>query len=173
MLSKRLTLSKPIDIDVVTSTKALYKLGYPRSIAQHAAGVFWDHPDWDRARIGLKQDQLSTLPALVFHEFAHAIHYLAFTQSERELIYRLLRPSFGSRAAMDEVFAIYSERELAGAFNDSAKQAPGVYGATRRLWNEDHVFTRFVRKLYVPHKALAGPRLGGIGAGDWMKKLAR
>jgi len=47
---------------------------------------------------------------------AHAIHYLAFTAAERQLIDNLLRPVFGARAAVDEAFAVYSEREFIDDF---------------------------------------------------------
>jgi hypothetical protein len=130
-------------------------------VVEAAAGVFWDHPTWSAARIAYRADELQGDTALVVHEMAHAIHYLAFTREERDAIYAVLRPTFGSRAAMDEVFAIYSEREFLSEFDAGARRAPGVYGAIRRQWSEDHVFTRFVRKLYFPYKPLAGPRVGG------------
>jgi len=138
-----------------------------------AAGVFWNHPKWQRARIALRSEHLHEDPALVFHEMGHAVHYLGFSAAERDDIYAVLRPTFGSRAAMDEVFAIYGERELAGAYRPSDRRAPGVYGFARRQWSEDHLFTRFVRKLYFPRKPSAGPQIKPITDGDWIGKLGR
>ena len=106
--------------------------------------------------MALRQDRLDDLAHLVFHEMAHAVHYLAFTADERDRIYRVLLPTYRSRAAADEVFAIYSEREFLPEFEERERHAPGVYGMARQRWDERHVFTRFVRKLYHPHKPLAG-----------------
>jgi hypothetical protein len=172
-LSARMQRAKPVQIDVVPAGVAIASLGYPKAIARNASGIFWDCPSWERARLAVRADRLEAEPALVVHEMAHAIHYLGFTKKERQLIYGLLQPSFGSRAAMDEVFAIYSEREFLDSFSSDEKRAPGVYGFTRRQWNENHVFTRFVRKLYWPGKPLAGPKMGGGGGGDWMKGISR
>jgi len=167
----RLGRSKPLAIDLVPG-RSFAKLGYPKTVSGRASGVFWDHPDWPVARIGLRIDRLNEEPALVFHEMAHAIHYLAFTEEERGALYDLLRPSFGNRSAMDEVFAIYSERELIEGFTHQDRGAPGVYGFTRRQWSDDHVLTRFVRKLYFPHKRLAGPQMAPVEGGGWMKGIA-
>jgi hypothetical protein len=70
----------------------------------------------------------------------------------------LLR-TFRTGAAVDEAFAIYSEREFVEEFTDHDKRAPGVYGFARQRWSEDHLFTRFVRNLYFPHRPLAGPKM--------------
>jgi hypothetical protein len=155
-LIERVARCKPIVVDLIPKKKALGRYGYPDNVVPNAAGLFWDHPSWSQARIALRVDSLETEETLVTHEWAHAIHYLAFTKEERDLIYKVLRPSFGSRAAMDEVFAIYSEREFCADFTETERRAPGVYGITRRQWDEDHLFTRFVRKLYFPHRRLAG-----------------
>lgn len=172
-LIERLLLCKPLRVELVPPGKTLAALGYPRSVSAHAAGLFWNQPQWEHARIALRQDALDQEPALVFHELAHAIHYLAFTRDEQKLIYRVLQPTFGSRPAMDEVFAIYSERELAGEFVARAKLAPGVYGFARQQWDENHLFTRFVRKLYFPFRAAAGPAMAPRSGGNWMKGIAR
>ena len=71
---------------------------------------------------------------------------------------------------MDEVFAIYSEREFLTDFSEEEKKASGVYGFTRRQWDENHLFTRFVRKLYFPGKRLAGP---GMRGENWMRGISR
>lgn len=155
-LIERMREAKPLVVDLVPRAKPLSRYGYPDNVVQNAAGLFWDHPSWDAARIALRIEHLDTDSTLVAHELGHAVHYLGFTKEERDLVYRVLRPTFGSRAAMDEVFAIYSEREFCEDFSEAERRAPGVYGITRRGWNEDHLFTRFVRKLYFPYKALAG-----------------
>ena len=65
------------------------------------------------------------------------------------------------------MFAIYTEREFLPGFTEREGHAPGVYGLARQRWDERHVFTRFVRHLYHPHKPLAGSArsLGGSGFG--------
>ena len=155
-LIARLQVARPISIDLIPPGKSMAKYGYPAATSRNASGLFWDHPDWERARIALRQDRLSE-PALVVHEMAHAIQYLAFTEDEREAIYRTMLRTYRRRCAVDEVFAIYSEREFLTAFTDRDKRAPGVYGVARQRWNEEHLFTRFVRNLYFPYKPLAGP----------------
>ena len=171
-LSRRMQCAKALRIDLVPDGQPMSALGYPKGVSRQAAGLFWDRPQWESARIALRQDHLDEDAALVSHEMAHAIHHLGFTKSERELIYDLLRPTFGSRRAIDEVFAIYSEREFIDRYTREEQRAPGVYGFTRRQWSEDHLFTRFVRKLYFPSQAAAGPKMGGPGS-DWTKGLAR
>jgi len=162
-LLARLSASRPIAVDLIPEGKAIAKFGYPARVSKNAAGLFWDDPKWPQARMALRQDKLDETPQLVVHEMAHAIHYLAFTEAERELIYKLLLRTFRSHAAVDEVFAVYSEREFLETFSDRDRRAPGVYGAARKMWSEDHVFTRFVRNLYFPYKKLAGPKLGADG----------
>lgn len=159
----RLGAARPISIDLIPPGKGIAAFGYPKAVSRRAAGLFWDDPSWPSARIALRQERLDPTPQLVVHEMAHAIHYLAFTAPERELVYKLLLRTFRSRAAVDEVFAIYSEREFLEAFTERDQRAPGVYGVARQLWSEDHVFTRFVRALYFPYKPLAGPKAGATG----------
>lgn len=160
-LVARLSRQKPIVVDLVPEGMPMARFGFPPQIYESAAGLFWDQPAWPEARVALREEHLPRDPVLVVHEMAHAIQALSFTKTENALVYGVLRPTFGDRASMDEVFAIYSERELVPAFTEDEKRAPGVYGFTRRQWHEDHLFTRFVRKLYFPHKPLAGPKLGG------------
>jgi len=159
-LIARLRAARPIAIDVVPEGKAMAAFGYPKRASAKAAGLFWDHPSWPTARIGLLARALKSERALVTHEVAHAIQRLAFTEQEQELIYRLMLPTYRSRAWVDEVFAIYSEREFVNAFTEREGHAPGVYGMARQRWDERHVFTRFVRHLYHPHKPLAGSTAG-------------
>lgn len=152
----RLALSRPIAIDLIPPGHAMSKYGYPKVVSKNAAGLFWDHPSWERSRLALRQDKLDHEAHLVFHEMAHAIHCLAFTEEEREMIYRIMLRTYRSHAAVDEVFAIYTEREFVPDVREEDLKAPGVYGMARARWDERHVFTRFVRNLYFPYKPLAG-----------------
>ena len=156
----RMEASRPLEVDLIPEGHAMAKYGYPRSVSPQAAGLFWDHPDWPRARIALRQDKLGPEAHLVFHELAHAVQRMAFTHEENELVYRTLRRTYRTPARMDEVFALYSEREFIPAVTAHDLRAPGVYGMARQRWNEEHVFTRFVRNLYFPYKPLAGPASG-------------
>lgn len=159
----RLEASRPVTIDLIPPGHPMSKYGYPRAVSPLAAGLFWDHPDWERARIALRQDKLDTEPHLVFHEVAHAIQGLAFTKEENDLVYQTMLRTYRSRAMVDEVFALYSEREFVPSVTDHDLRAPGVYGMARQRWNEGHLFTRFVRNLYFPYKPLAGEGAGGFG----------
>jgi hypothetical protein len=158
----RLEVAKPIEIDLIPEGKKLASYGYPRSSAG-AIGLFWDEAGWERARIALRREKLTEVPQLTVHEMAHAIHHLAFTREERDLINRALLRTFRTRAAVDEAFAIYSEREFVAEFTAHDKRAPGVYGFARQRWSEDHLFTRFVRNLYFPYRPLAGPKMAPFG----------
>lgn len=155
-LIARLAAARPIEIDLVPPNKKMSSYGYPKGASARASGLFWDHPSWPAARIALLQTALVNERALVTHEMAHAIARLAFTQAEQDSIYRLMLPTYRHRSWVDEVFAIYSEREFLPSFTEREGHAPGVYGMARQRWDERHVFTRFVRSLYHPHKPLAG-----------------
>ena len=155
-LIARLDAARPIEVDLVPASRRMSAYGYPKGASARASGLFWDHPSWPAARIALLQTALQRERALVTHELAHAIQRLAFTQKEQDLIYRLMLPTYRHRSWVDEVFAIYSEREFLPSFTEREGHAPGVYGMARQRWDERHVFTRFVRKLYHPHKPLAG-----------------
>lgn len=155
-LIARLAAARPIEVDLVPVGKKMSAYGYPKGASARASGLFWDHPTWPAARIALLQTALANERALVIHELAHAIARLAFTAAEQDLIYRLMLPTYRYRSWVDEVFAIYSEREFVPSFTEREGHAPGVYGMARQRWDERHVFTRFVRKLYHPHKPLAG-----------------
>lgn len=156
----RMEASRPVAIDLIPPGQPMARYGYPRSVSPLAAGLFWDHPDWEKARIALRQDKLGSEPHLVFHEMAHAIQGLAFTQEENELVYRTMLRTYRGRAMVDEVFALYSEREFIPTVTGHDLRAPGVYGMARQRWNEEHLFTRFVRNLYFPYKPLAGQGSG-------------
>lgn len=160
-LVARMQSARPLDLELIPKGKSLSSYGFPKGSSATAIGLFWDNPQWDRARIALREDQLDEVPQLTAHEFAHAIHFLGFTTEERALVHRALVRTFLSRAGVDEAFAIYSEREFISAFTEEDKRAPHVYGFARTRWSEDHVFTRFVRHLYFPYRPLAGPKMGG------------
>lgn len=168
-LVARLEHAPPLVVDIVPEGGSLVALGFPAQVLEHAAGLFWGDKSWPAARIALRRQHVDATPMLVEHELAHAVFALAFTGAEQEAAYGHLRPVFGARAAMDEAFAIYSERELCGSWEPLEQQAPGVYGFTRRQWQEHHVFTRFVRKLWFPFKPLAGPRPASEGHRRWNK----
>lgn len=158
-LADRVTRMKTVRVDVVAEGVPLSSVGFPRSVNEGCAGVFWDQPKWSEARIGLRAEHLARDPVLVVHEFAHALHRLAFTHREQRLIDDVLMPTVGARVYVDELFAIYSEAEhlpSVAAFGVDDKRAPGVYGWARRQWSDKHLFTRFVRKLYFPGRPLAG-----------------
>lgn len=162
-LAARMAAAKPIRVDMVATAREMVARGYPRSVSAHAAGMFWDHPDWPAARIAFRRDRLEAPEgrSLVVHEYAHAIHYLGFTEKERAVVERALRPVFGHPADQDEVFAIYSEREFLDreTFSALERAAPGVYGLCRSQWSEEHAFAAFVKKLYRPAaKIRAGDR---------------
>ena len=131
-LVSRLEAAKPIVVDVVPKGTPLRSLKLPKQMSSNTLGLFWDHRDWESARIVFREEGLISDPTLVFHEMGHAVHYLAFTKQERELVYRQLRPTFGSCSAMDEAFAIYSEQALHGGFTEGSERTRGVYGFTRR-----------------------------------------
>ncbi len=168
-LRGRVQQMKKVSVHIVDEGGRLSDVGFPRNLNESAAGVFWDQPAWPTARIGLVSKHLDQDPVLVVHETAHALHRLAFTRKEQKLVDDNLLPVWGHRAAVDEVFAIYSEREFLAGFGVDERQAPGIYGATRRQWSDDHLFTRFVRKLYFPHKPLAGTK--APRAADWKRFL--
>jgi hypothetical protein len=172
-LVARLESAKPISVTIVATDRVILPPGFPRAAAPSVAGLFWDEPAWPEARILLRRDRLSDDPTLVVHELAHAVHYLAFTRAERDTIDVVLGRAFGTRSEIDEVFAIYSEREFLDGFGDAEKRAPGIYGFTRRQWSEGHLFTRFVRKLYRPEEPLAGPPMAPLLQGSWMRGIRR
>lgn len=155
-LIARLQAARPIAIDIVPEGMTMESFGYPPRASALAVGLFWDEASWPCARIAFLEKSLWDERGLVIHEMAHAIQRLAFTGVEQELIYGVMLPLYRSRACVDEVFAIYSEREFLDSFNAREGRAIGIYGLARRRWNERHLFTRFVRKLYHPNKPLAG-----------------
>lgn len=171
-LRHRLLRAKAIVVDIIPPGKTLATYGYPRWAGKNVAGLFWDHAQWPTARIALRADRLERDDgvALVAHEFAHALFFLALSNAERQLIYKALRPTFASQRQMDEAFALYSEKEFLQRFARDKLRAPGVYGFTRRQWSEDHLFTRFIRKLYFPQKPAAGPPSAMLSR-HWMNNL--
>ena len=166
-LCARMAAARPIRVDVLDEGDSFVALGFPASTNERASGLFWDHPSWPEARIAFRFEHLDRDDVLVVHEVAHAVHALAFTEKERASIYRVLRPTFLDHASMDEAFAIYTEREFCKDFGELERRAPGIYGFVRRQWDENHLFTRFIRKLWFPLKPLAGPKLAS--ASSWKK----
>ena len=166
-LAARAARMKKVRVDVVRVGGRLSDVGFPRAMNEGCAGVFWDKAQWPEAKIGLRAEHLQTDPVLVVHEVAHALHHLAFSAEERRAIDAVLLPVWGNRQDVDEVFAIYTEREFLSTFSVDEQRAPGIYGATRRQWSDDHLFTRFVRKLYFPGKTLAGTK--APRASDWRR----
>lgn len=162
-LVARMESARPLRVDLVPPGQPLSRYGFPRGLPASVSGLFWDRPDWKVARMALRQEHLAEDGHLVFHELAHAIYFLAFSAEERALIHRLQLPVYRSRRAVDEVFAIYSEREFIPAFRESDLRAPGIYGLARARWDLRHVFTRFVRHLYHPDRPLPG---AGFATGD-------
>jgi hypothetical protein len=163
-LVERMRTAPPLRVELIPPRASLAKYGFPRQVVPSAIGLFWHQAGWTEARMALRQEALDTEPALVFHEMAHAVHALAFTQEERTAMDKVLSRTWRNGADREEVFAIYSEREFLPGYQDAHYRVPGVYGAARQRWNEEHLFTRFVRNLYFPYKPLAGPpgpRLGG------------
>jgi len=158
LLVGRLEAAHGIQVDLVPRGVPLARLGYPPGVSPRAVGLFWNQPDWPCARMALRQEALGSERVLVIHEMAHAVHGLAFTREEREQLYGLMLRTYRSRAAVDEVFAIYSEREFLPDFDARERRTQGVYGMARTRWSEEHVLTRFVRYLYFPYKPLAGGR---------------
>ncbi len=171
-LRQRMLAAKPIELDIIPRHRTIASFGYPRWAGKNVAGLFWDQEDWPRARIALRQDRLERDDggALVAHEFAHAIFFIALSKKERTLIYENLSATFGGIRQMDEAFAIYTEKEFLHRFAADKLKAPGVYGYTRRQWSEDHLFTRFIRKLYFPQKPAAGPKNPMLSR-NWMNNL--
>ena len=157
-LLARIEEQKPLRVDIIEPGGSLHAAGYPPSTNERCAGLFWDHPSWPEARLAFRSEHLIE-ETLVAHELAHAVHFIACTKAERALIDGVLQPAFVDRQSIDEAFAIYSEREFCRDFTALERGAPGIYGFVRRQWHEDHVFTRFIRKLWWPHRPLAGPKL--------------
>ena len=58
-LAARMMLAKPLRIDVLPPGASLVALGFPSAVSPRVAGLFWDRPEWDRARIALRQEQLA------------------------------------------------------------------------------------------------------------------
>lgn len=87
------------------------------------------------------------------HEMAHAVHFLAFTESERQAIDQMLLPVYRSRRWVEEAVAIYAERAFGAEYGEDDLNAPGLYGKTRRDWSERHVFAQFMDELMRPPNA--------------------
>ncbi len=149
-ICRRMLLSKPIDVVMVPKGRDYRRLGFPRNTNPNAAGIFYTAPDAPRAMIGLREDHVLSRPWLMVHEMTHAVHLLGMTVREREDIDRMLMPVYRSQRWIEEALAIYAERAFGAKYTDRDLRAPGLYGKTRRDWDSQHVFSRFVRELLRP-----------------------
>jgi hypothetical protein len=86
----------------------------------------------------------------MIHEMTHAVHFLAFTQKEREDIDRSLMPVYLNRTWVEEAVAIYAEKAFGAKYNENELNAPGLYGKTRREWHDKHMFALFMSELLRP-----------------------
>lgn len=153
-LAGRMASALPIHVDIVASAQEMAARGYPARAVRGAAGLFFAPRGADQGRIALRADALEAEggDTLVVHEYAHAIQRLGFTPSEQDQLREALVRVFPHPADQAEAFAIYTERELMQreGFTKGEAACPGVYGACRRMWREEHVFAAFVKKLFRP-----------------------
>ncbi len=149
-ICRRMLAAKPIDLVVVPKGRDFRELGFPRHTNPDAAGIFWTSAREDRARLGLREEEILSRSHLMIHEMTHAVHFLAFTQKEREDIDRALLPVYRSRRWVEEAVAIYAEKAFGARYTEEDLAAPGLYGKTRREWNERHTFALFMKELLRP-----------------------
>ncbi len=149
-LCRRMLLVRPIELVVLPPGQDFRAHGFPPSTNPLAVGLFYAHPDAPRARLGLREERVLEKPWLMAHELTHAVHLLALTHKERDVLDRFLRPVYLSTRGVEEGFAIYAERAFGARYDDADLAAPGIYGKTRRDWDPQHVFSRFVLELFRP-----------------------
>ncbi|MFO0728998.1 MAG: hypothetical protein U1E65_34785 [Myxococcota bacterium] len=152
-LARRLLLAKPLTITIIPKGRDYRQHGFPPHTNPNAAGIFWNGSGEARAQIGLREEWIAPKPYLAWHEMMHAVHLLAFTAKEREIVDRFLLPVALSRRGVEEVLAIYAERALGAAYGEDDLRAPGIYGKTRRDWNSGTVLARFMDELLCPLRA--------------------
>lgn len=146
----RMSIAKPISLIIVPKGRDFRELGFPPNTNPNAAGIFWNGPKDERALLGLREERIVAKPWLMVHEMAHAVHFLAFTEKEREAIDQMLLPVYRSRRWVEEAVAIYAERAFGAEYGEDDLRAPGLYGKTRRDWNDRQVFARFIEELMRP-----------------------
>jgi hypothetical protein len=149
-ICRRMLKAKPIDVVIVPRGRDFRELGFPAHTNPAAAGIFWTSTREDRARLGLREEEILSRPHLMIHEMTHAVHFLAFTKKEREDIDRALLPVYRNRRWVEEAVAIYAEKAFGASYNDNELNAPGLYGKTRREWHDRHVFALFMNELLRP-----------------------
>jgi hypothetical protein len=151
-LCKRMLLAKPIKLIIIPKGRDFREFEFPPHTNPHAAGIFWNSSKTEIALLGLREELIVAKPWLMVHEMTHAVHFLAFTQKEREDIDGMLLPVYRSRRWVEEAVAIYAERAFGAEYGEDELNAPGLYGKTRRDWNDQHVFALFIEELMRPDK---------------------
>lgn len=149
-LCRRMLLAKPVRLVIIPRGHDFRDHGFPRNTNPLAAGIFWNGAKDPEALIGLREELILEKPHLMVHEMTHAVHFLGFTAREREAIDRLLLPVYRSQRWVEEAVAIYAERAFGAAYTQDELDAPGLYGKTRREWNERQVFAKFIEELMRP-----------------------
>jgi hypothetical protein len=149
-LTKRMLLAKPVSVVIVPEGHDYRSFGFPRNTNPNAAGIFWNSSKDEVALLGLREELIEKMPHLMVHEMAHAVHFLAFTQKERDDIDKFLLPVYRSRRWVEEAVAIYAERAFGARYSDSELAQRDLYGQTRREWNDRQVFAKFIAELMRP-----------------------
>jgi hypothetical protein len=147
---RRMLLAKPVRLVIVPRDNDFRRFGFPPNTNPQAAGIFWNGPREASALIGLREELIVDKPYLMAHEMAHAVHFLGFTQKEREDIDRMLLPVYRSRRWVEEALAIYTERAFGAVYTEAELAAPDLYGKTRRDWTDRAVFALFIAELFRP-----------------------
>jgi hypothetical protein len=147
---RRMLLAKSIDVVIIPKGDDFRRFGFPPNTNPWAAGIFWNAPKEDIALLGLREELILEKPWLMIHEMAHAVHFLGFTQAEREAIDKMLMPTYRSRRWVEEVLAIYAERAFGAQYTDEELASPDLYGKTRREWTDRAVFSLFIAELFRP-----------------------
>lgn len=153
-ICRRMLKSKPIDLVIVPNDRDFREFGFPAHTNPHAAGIFWTSTKEERSRLALREEEILARPHLMVHEMTHAVHFLAFTQKEREDIDRALLPVYLNRRWVEEAVAIYAEKAFGAKYDEHELHAPGLYGKTRREWHNRHVFALFIDELLRPPKTI-------------------
>ena len=147
---RRMLLAKRMRLVVVPKDRDFADCGFPRHTNPNAAGIFWNHPKEELAMLGLREEYVLDRPHLMVHEMTHAVHFLALTKNERDLIDKTLLPVYRNRTWVEEAVAIYAEKAFGADYTEDELNAPGLYGKTRRDWRPRHVFALFMEELLAP-----------------------
>lgn len=149
-LVKRMLLAKPVHVVIIPKGRDFREYEFPPNTNPYAAGIFWNSSKEPRALLGLREELILEKPHLMIHEMTHAVHFLGFTATEREDIDRMLLPVYRSRRWVEEAVAIYAERAFGATYSDEELAQRDLYGKTRRDWDPQHVFARFISELMRP-----------------------